>query len=351
MFKRYLVIGVVGTSLLPSVGCTQPQTVEIRAVPRQEQADMEQRARDLLIAAARSDIDVITCNAIEALVEIAPREGLAEFRAATTAESPLVRFASFVALGEVRDRASAERIRTGLRDADPRVRLAAAFASIRIGDDRPARLLTSTLTGPPPTKKDDADDDANLRADSALLLGRLGNEKVIKWLTTALQNPVARKSSKVEIAIHGALARMGHKPSIDQLIEYITGRYDTLSRLQAMQELAMLSVPQARDALLYRLTSPDDYLELKLLAARALGRIGSDAGFQLGMESARFVASAENDDPNRQARVRLQAALALGDIGDRRALSVLADLARSPDDERIQVAAALAICRICARQQ
>jgi HEAT repeat protein len=319
-------------------GCTAPQPADPKVSP-QEQAELEQRARDLLLRAARSDIDVIACNATESLVTIAPRDGLAAFRAAPRAESPLTRFAGYVALGDVRDKASMDLFRRGLDDAAARVRLAAAYAANRCGDSSSAPLLAYTLT--------DAQDE-NLRADAAWLIGRLGDKRTIKRLRAALDAPGTRKSTKVEVQVLGALAGLGDGKALLQLIEYARGPYDRLRRVLAVQALAEVAAPQAREVLLFRLRSTDDYLQTRLMAARGLGKLGDAEGYALAADSTHYADKGAADPEDETMRVRSLAALALGEIGQRRALPLLKTLAQS-DDQRVQVAASFAICRICQR--
>ena len=144
-------------------GCSAPAPT-VTLTP-QERLELENRALDLLVRAARGGDADVACNAIEALVRVAPREGLPIFREAIRSPSPLVRYAGFAALGELRDRESLPAMMTGVNDVSRNVRLAAAYAACRCGKDGYARLLVQTLTDTP---------EENLRADAASLLGAVG---------------------------------------------------------------------------------------------------------------------------------------------------------------------------------
>jgi len=295
-----------------------------------ERAELRRRATGLLIRAAQGDVDVVCCNALEAFVDVAPQEGLPYFRAALDSESPLVRFAGCAALGEVGDKASLKQVQRCLSDEDPRVRLGAAFAAYRMGDTGQARILVDALNN---------SEDANLRADAALLIGRLSESGAVKRLRLRI-NDNKEKSQKVKIHINAALARLGDKTGLEELMRY--AQYDALSRLIALQCLCDVADPQSRDALLYRLEAEDEYLEAKLIAARALGKIGSGAGFELALKNTRY----SGDDAQGTMRVRSLAALALGAIGDQRGLPQLRELAETESDPRTQVAACYAIRQI-----
>jgi len=207
------------------------------------------------------------------------------------------------------------------------VRLGAAYALCRLGYSGPARLLVHTLL---------EDRDEYRRSEAAWLLGKLGEPRAAAWLRHAKRR---EQVTRVRVHIDAALAMLGDRDARREIINYTQG--DAVSRVIALQTLVILADPTAREALLYRLQDERDYLQTRLLAARALGVIGSSAGYKLASDAARFA----SDDPTETMQVRVNAALALGAIGDDRALGRLQELARSADP-RVQVAACWAICQI-----
>jgi HEAT repeat protein len=315
----------VALGLLLSAGCQQPGA---RVTP-QQQARIEHRATDLLLRAARSDLPVVRANAIEALVEVAPDAGLPTFRAALTSEFPLVRYAGCVALGEVRDTVSLKAIRRLHTDPAPRVRLAAAFAAYRCGDTNQGRTLVQALSDHP---------DEKTRADAAFLIGKLEEPKALKRLRLAASR---EPSGYVVVHIESAMARLGDRDSLEKLIQYVL-KSDTVTVLLALQTLVELADPGTQETLQYRLHNEADYLQTRLIAARALGRLGRDDGYELAAGA--LDRSGETEDETMQ--IRVNAALALGAIGQPRALPLLRRLAETERDQRTQVAACYAICQI-----
>ena len=321
--------------LIPLLLCAcQNATIELDP---QECRMLERRATNLLLRAARSDDLELCCNAIEALVQVAPDQGLPHFRAALRSEYPLVRFAGLTALGTVRDSASLAAIRQCLSDPSPMVRLGAAFAAYCCGDTTKARLLVNALSDNP---------EERVRAEAAHLIGMLDESRAGKRLKLALRVKANMQSPLVRVAIQTALSRLGDHDAVIQLITY--SQHDALSRLMALQSLAEISAEPARETLLYRLSEQEDYLLHRLLAARGLARIGSDAGYELALESCGYLSS-NPDDPEDTCRIRVNAALTLGEIGNPQALTVLQGMAQDDEDPRLQVAACYAICRIIAR--
>jgi len=323
-------------------GCQNPSPNQSVNLAPAERLNLQTRSIMLLLRAAESDLDDVSCNAIEALVRVAPQDGLPAFRKAVNSSSPLVRHAALVALGEMRERQSLAAMVAAARDSHPYVRLAGAFAACRCGKTGYARLLVRTLT-------DNADE--GLRAEAAALLGRLEEPRAVPWLRAALGHPANKRSTRVTIALYGALARLGEKDALQQLIYYSQGGAE--ARADALLLLADLGHPEARDALRYRLLgASEEYDEARLLAARGLGRLGYRDGFDLAMQRLAYKDPNTNptpDNPDRTYPVRSMAVHALAEMRDERALPALRDLAAQSADARLQVAACYAICRILQR--
>ncbi len=323
-------------------GCANEKRTSEVTLSRPEQMAIHNRAQDLLLLAARSDLDVVSCNAIEALVQVAPRDGTPIFRQAIRSASPPVRYAGYVALGQLRDRDSLDALMAGVKDVHPLVRLAAAFAACRCGKDGYARVLVDALRDAP---------EEHLRAEAATLLGRLEEPRATKWLRAAARMTVNEKSNRVTLAIDGALARLGDDDGRRQLVFFSRG--DTASRTEALLILAELDHQPVREDLLFALAGPEEeYLEARLIAARGLGKLGYRDGYDLAIRMLAYTdanPAPTPDNPDRTFPIRSLAAHALAEIGDPRAIAPLRDLAASQQDPRLQVAASYAICRILSR--
>lgn len=329
---RFGVIGiglVALTALTAAFGCQAPGGPRL---PREDESRIGARAQELLLRAARDEEPIVRSHAFEALVDVMPDQGRGEFRAALHESNELMRYAGCISVGVLRDRGALPEIRPLLQDRSPRVRLAAAFASYRCGGQSAARLLVSTLADHP---------DENLRSDAAYLIGKLGDPEALKRLKWAASN---EKSGKVQVHIAAARAMLGDDEGVNDLINAIQG--DTVSRLIALQTFIESPSRRATEALRYRLKDDRDYLQTRLLAARALGKLGDDSGLALALESLTH----ESADANEVMSVRQNAALALGAMGQPQTLASLARLAESEADPRTQVAACWAICQIQRRR-
>lgn len=332
----WLVI-VVGLGVACTAGCQSGDRVDVVRLTPQEQLALRNRALNLLLRAAESDLDVTACNAIEALVDVAPQDGLPVFREAIYSPSPLKRYAGFVALGAVRDCAMADAMTAGTNDRNQQVRLAAAFAAYRCGKTGFARLLLHTVT--------DATEES-LRANAADLLGRLREPRSEKYLLAALRTPANRKSDRVTLHLYWALARIGNAEALQALL--LAANSDAATRTDALLFLARLGDPAATDVMRYILASEtEEYLATRLIAARGLGKLGLKDGFVGALRLLDY--EDRRDDPNTPDdtfAIRSMAIHALGEIGDPRALGPLREVAADQSDPRLQVAASYAICKI-----
>ncbi len=333
----WIAAGVLLGSL---AGCVEPTAAPSATAPAplgaQERMDVEQRARALLDKAARSDVDAVASNAVEALVKVAPKESTDAFRAAARSNTPIVRYAGLVALGDVRDRGAMQLLEKARNDPDPRVRLAAMYAMYRCGKREAGRALSKALTDGP---------DENVRGAAIDLVGRLQEPAPIKRLKAALRAPVNQKSNRLIVQIYAAMAMLGDKDALGHLQQYSQG--DVVARVIALQTLAEIGNSETRDALRYRLSKEDEYIEHRLLAAAGLGKMGSKDGLDLALRSTTHEPK-DPQDTEATWRVPALAARALGDIGDKSALPRLRQMAED-NDPRVQVAACYAICRIMAR--
>jgi HEAT repeat protein len=317
-----------------ATGCVSPPRGPLSA---DAQRDFRRDAVRFLQAATQSDDPVVRMQGIEALQEAAPREGLPFIAENIDNGYAGVSFAAIMALGTLRDASFVEEIRTRAEDPDPNVRIAALFALHRLGERQRTGELADLLL---------KHRDARVRANAAVAIGRLGESQSGRVLDVALRR---EKKDAVKLQILEALALLGDTGAIERLLFY---GYSAAPD-QAALSLMLLGNARAHDAeelFRYRVERGDQP-EIRLQAARALGVLGYDSGFDLALAHLFFSdvdLGRDNDPPQQQiARVRALAALALEAIGNRESLMALR---RAFDDEnqsdRVRVAVARAAIRI-----
>ncbi len=247
-----------------------------------------------------------------------------------------VRFAACLELGRKRDRASLAAVRSLLNDADASVRVGACFALERLGDASYRIPWTDALRN---------NSDPAVRRNAVLALGQLEDKEIIPLLRRVTEED---RDEGVQLQAMEGLAKLGDRQALNYFIR------DAYGGRGYRQPFALLTLGQIKDnavvpVLRSRLTS-SPYVEARLAAARALGRHGLADGYELALSSLDWNSPqrdlADDLPENQIMRVRTMAALALGEIGDPRALGPLRNRMETPDDPRVQLAAARAILMI-----
>lgn len=277
---------------------------------------LRQKAADLLVEMTRHETPVLRANAIEGLQRSLGGDGArSSVIRGLSDDSPIVRFASCVACGDLRYADTRPVLLKLAYDPDPNVRLAARYALHKLGD---SSLTQEMLLGL-------RDDRPGVRGNTAMLLGMLGEKSAI----SILQKHYTDSAEMVRLQIAEALWRLGDKDASDKLIAW------TLSPYGSEQVVALLALAQPRrvEALPYvRGLMVADFPEVELAAARCAGMLGSDEGMGIALKY-------WNSKDHRQ---RGLAALALGDIARSDAQDTLSKLLEDPNaDVRISAATAL----------
>ena len=252
---------------------------------------------------------------------------------------PVVRFAAGMALGRARDRGAIDALRKMTQDPDGSVRVASYFALERMGVSDYRSAWHDALL---------KDENTTVRRNAALAFGQSQDKQVIPLLRRASAQDA---DEGVRLQSREALALLGDPDAVDRFI------HDTYGGAGFRQPFALLTLGQVQDSrvvpALRRGLAHADYIEARLAAARGLALHGNPEGYGLALKSLGWNQPAKHQqDDSRQTqvmRVRMMAAMALGEMGDRRALGALYQRMRSNKDPRVQLAAAAAILKILDR--
>jgi len=257
------------------------------------------------------------------------REGLGD-------DHPGVRFAACLALGKLVDRSSIDQVRLLVGDPDLHVRVGACYALERMGDYSVRRIWFEIMrdAGSP-----------EVRRNAVMALALLEDPR-----TRTMLKRVASEDTDDGVRLQAVegLATLGDADAEGGFIR------DAFGGMGYRQPFALLALGRVKGAdsiaVLRSRMSNSPYLEARLAAARALGMHGRMDGFELALKSLDWNKPDPNlaDDPvdNQIMRVRTMAAMALGDMRDRRALPGLNACMETADDPRVQLAAARSILMI-----
>ena len=288
----------------------------------------------LKAALRRPDNPVVRVQAVEAMQVAGDPDAFIWIRTALLDEHPAVRFAGCLAVGTLQDHDALGTLRSLLHDTDDGVRLATSYALHQLGDTTHSGLMPEMLL---------ENEDPAVRRNAALVLGLLGEPGAIKMLARAMKDP----DLGVRHHVLEALARLGNKEAVQELL-FMTNAGVGSEEVFALTALGNLRDPRLADTFAYKFANAS-HVETRLAAARGLGLLGDDRGFDLANRSlfqARARSNDRNDPPQEQLlRVRQMAAGALGPTGRLDALPNLRRMLHE-DDPRLQVSAAKAILEI-----
>ncbi len=325
--SRSVICVVMGAVLL--TGCSEYRTNLEDAVALRRRANecLKQGVRYEFSATAR-------IQAIEALQDCGGEDVIPWIRQALHDEVPAVRFAAMLALGNRQDKVS-EPVFRELHESDLMSdRLAAVFALHKLGDASYTGELADSLMNR---------DDVAGQKHAAMILGRLGEDGAVKLL--------ARQANASDPGLRAnvleALVLLGSKEG--QAAVYATA-YSGIGAEEAfaLTVLGRNPLTEHRD-LFYQKLKSAAHIETRLTAARALGNLGDKRGYKTALKALGFTETrGTKNDPaeNRTFRVRQLAAIALGAIGDPRALDKLKKVMNTEGEPRLQIAAAKAILDI-----
>ncbi len=281
-------------------------------------AYLHDAAKQELFADAQAADPVLRANAIEALQNTLGADAADVILRGLADPDFLVRFASAMAAGKLRLNAAYPTLQNLLDDPDDNVKVGVRFALHRLGDTTHSHDLELLAHNP----------NRAVRGNVALALGMLGEPSAIHILHAMAVDP----EPIVRLQVAEAMWRLGNQDGLKTLV------VGTISEYPDDQMICLIALAGPRDSrvaphLMGKLTS--DYIEVDLVAARALGMVGSDAGYAVAQKGA---ASA---DP----RQKSLAALAFGEIGRSDAQDILRPMLKDQTPP-VRLAAATAILQL-----
>jgi HEAT repeat protein len=328
---RSTLVVILSSLALAGCGGGPPKPVDRQIpAPKEPPAPPPARAERLdpiLQAAARAQLDaaatatdpIIRSHAIEAAQYALGKQAKALYLTGLKDSAAQVRFAAAMTVGQLQIHDAKPQLLQMINDANQRVGIAVRYALHRLGDPTYTKDLQTTARDP----------QWPVRADTALVLGLLGEPTAIRVLQPMQRDPEA----VVRLQVAEALWRLGNEDGLRTLVSATQSGYPD----DQMIALLGLAGPKDRRVLGHlRAALTADYPEVCLVAARAMGSLGSDAGYKVALDGA----------ASRDVRQRTLAVLALGDIGRADAQQTLANLLKDRDSDDLRLSAAKALLQL-----
>ena len=238
-----------------------------------------------------------------------------------------VRFASCVAVGEMQYILARDTVNELLRDNDPNVTVAASYAMVKLDYPEYLLVLRGAVTG---------GNNPTIKANSALLLGKLGDKSSIPLLYQLMSDPGSNDMVAYQAA--EALASLGDDRIFEKLWGMLMSAYADV-KITGVKAMGTLGTTQAENALLSVLEDP--ILEIRLAAAEQLGKMNNKSGQKVVLEVFQNNLNMTADFQSRE-RINTLTAMAIGEIGTPNLTKFLPQLMKN-ESPFVRLAAAKAV--------
>jgi HEAT repeat protein len=282
-----------------------------------------------IVAEALADADPqVRANAVEIVATTRAVRLIPRVQKLLSDQTVPVRFAAALAMGDLEYALAKNDIARLLLDENPNVKIAASYAMFRLGQPEYYKTICSEL----------ASTDQTVRANAALALGKCGRQEGLRFLWWAL----ARDDSvdKVTLQATESIAMLKDPRIFKPLWSQLISAYAD-DRVLGIRGMGALGTDEAKNALVTLLD--DKVPEVRLAAAEQLGRLGESIGEPNVAEvfEKNLLAGV---DAQGQERMKVFAALAIGEIGTPKLTRYLPQLLQDPF-KPVRLAAAKAVLR------
>ncbi len=242
----------------------------------------------------------IRTNAIEAVATAGRLQFMPVVERLLTDQIVPVRFAAALAVGDTKYRDAKGTLNVLYRSPDENTRLAAAYALYKLGDKNKLSAFGQAISSK----------DMSVRANAVFLLGKCGDKSSLTplyWAKDAVDS-----DDKVRFQAAEAIAKLGDERIYPKLWTMIlnVNADDRIFGLRAMGELGTES---AQGALTTALSDPNEVLEVRLVAAEQLAKLGYTYGEAEVLKVFTKNLTADMDEQDAE-RVNVLTALAIGQI-------------------------------------
>ncbi len=329
--------------LLPAIcGCEAPAQVQPATAPpvfanpsvrrRPLVGDPQSEARQILLEGL-TDVDPrVRANAVEVISTVGEVRLLPKIQRMLPDPAVPVRFLAALAVGDLEFALATEEVMALLNDPDMNVRMSAAYALMKLGQPDHFRIVRDAV----------ASEDQTVRANAALLLGKSGRQEALQYLYWTLRRPDS--TDKVLLQAAESIAMLGDRRIYPKLWTRLISAYAD-DRMIGVRAMGALGTEEAKNALITMLDDP--LLEVRLAAARQLGKLGDAIG-EAEVQAVFDKHVLTTLGPQSADRIRVLTALAIAEIGTPTLARHLPDLLQETSPT-VRLAAAKAVLTIANR--
>jgi HEAT repeat protein len=287
------------------------------------------QAKEVISTAFASSQTVEVLYACEVVADTGSREFAPQLVKLLKADSVPARFAASMAIGDLKYIAARPAIEAALNDTDENVRMAAVYALSRFGaGGGHIRQVYEGLSSR----------DQTVRANAALILGKLRDSAALTALYWALSDKDSDQDTRTQVAY--SIAMTGDEKIYSKLWTLLISSYANY-RIQGVEAMGALNDVQARGAVLTMLK--DETLEVRLAAAEQLGVMNDSSGEKVVLDYLKSTPASGGVEAERR---NVRAARAIGSIGTAELAAYLPQLLRDRSPI-VRLAAAKSALKLC----
>ena len=324
-----IIFCVLITYVVIVCGCGQQGPIALNSSGQLVAKPLVSRAK-MIIKEGLSDEDpYVRVNAIEVVAATRQSRLMPVVRRLLNDKIVPVVFAAVLATGDMEYVLAEGDIKRLLKAKNENIKIAAAYTLIKLGSAGKIGIIRKAI----------ASKDQTVRANAALLLGRIGDKDSLKFLYWALRNDNSK--SKVRFQAAEAIAMLGDEKIYPKLWTMLISTYAD-DRVMGIKAMGALRTEKAQSTIVSMLD--DDVLEVRLAAAEQLGKSGDNTGEPevLDVFSKNLI---PNRDVRARQRVKVWTALAIGQIGSK-ALTKFLPRLLSDESKFVRIAAAKAVLQL-----
>ena len=231
----------------------------------------QEKALEIVYSSLADRSGLIRAHAVEVVATTGRMDMMPVIVKLLKDESVAVRFSAAMAIADTGYTRGAISVKRLLNDQDTNVRIAAAYALTKLKKGELSEQIYASLDSK----------DQTVRANAALLLGKLGDRKAIAAL-----NKVAGDARSGDVVILQAVESIAMLGGDDRTYQVLWARLMNKffeDRAVGITGMGYLNTPESRNAIVNRMLT-DESLEIRLLAAEQLGRLGIRTGEKDVME-------------------------------------------------------------------
>jgi len=320
-----VVLVVAALAVLPA-GCGDSSQSLLGDFYVTEIASAQTEAKHVMDEALADSDAVARVNAAEVVGTTGRVDFMPKVQRLLHDQTPPVRFAACLAVGDLQYAPAKMVLGPLLKDEDANVIVAASYAMGRLGSTEYYQVIRKAADSK----------DQTVRANAVFLLGKIGDQRELNLLKSVQEDNYS--TDKVRFQCLEARARLGDEEVLKRLWALAFSAYAD-DRAIAIRAIGALGTARAKEILGTKLD--DTVLEVQLVAAEQLGRLGDKTGEAevLAVFEKNLTSGIEKEAGE---RVNVLTALAIGQIRTAALTKYLPQLLKN-ESKYVRIAAAKAV--------